>query len=109
MPAVFELNALDDQFQFRLVHTNGDKLLMSKLYADKAAAEQAIKDVRVGSLMSNQIAKGQAENGNHYFVIKNGGGEVIAQSDLFDSEMTFDNTLHTVKDQACVAEVVDKT
>ncbi len=109
MPAVFELNASDEAFTFQLIHSNGDLLLTGRSCADKASAEQTIKDVRVGSLMSNQIAKGKAEDGQHFFVIKNGAGEVIAKSDLIASEMAFDNILHTVKDQACIAEVVDNT
>lgn len=109
MPAVFELNTSNEQFLFQLIHTNGDLLLIGKPYADKSSAEQAIKDVRVGSLMSNQLAKGKADDGSHFFVIKNGGGKVVAKSDLIESEMEFDNILHTVKDQACIAEVLDNT
>ncbi len=110
MSAIFELktNAGHDYF-FHLVDGAGSVLLMSADYADKAGAEQGIADVRVGSLMGNQIAAGKTRNGETFFVIKDGSGQIIAKSALFTSQMVFDNALHAVKDNACVATICDLT
>ena len=110
MPASFELKQNDEgQFYFHFLDRDGELIMMSGDYPDKQEAEQAIKDVRVGSLMSNQIAAGKVPDGESFFVIKNAGGRILVKSVLFDSQMVFDNALHSVKDNACVAEISDLT
>ena len=83
--------------------------MMSGDYPDKDQAEQAIKDVKVGSLMSEQIAAGKVPDGDIFFVIKDTTGDILVKSVLFNSRMVFDNALHAVKDNACVAEITDLT
>jgi uncharacterized protein YegP (UPF0339 family) len=110
MPASFQIKKNDDdQFYFHFVDSNGELVLMSGDYPQKAEAEQAIRDVKVGSLTANQIAAGKVSDGDTFFVIKDTAGEILVKSVLFDSRMVFDNALHTVKDNACVAEVSDLT
>jgi uncharacterized protein len=110
MTAVFEMRANDRQeYYFHLVDSDGEVLLLSAEYPEKSELEKVIADVRVGSLMGNQIAAGKTKAGETFFVIKDSGGQVIAKSILFSSQMNFDNALHCVKDNACVAEVVDMT
>lgn len=110
MPGIFELRKnADEQFYFHFVDTAGELLMMSGDYEDKAELEQAIKAVKVGSLTANQIAAGKVPAGDTFFVIKDTAGDILAKSILFDSRMLFDSALHTVKDNACVAEVNDLT
>lgn len=110
MPASFELKTTEDgQYYFHFLDNQGELLLMSGDYPDKQQAEQAIQDVKVGSLMSNQIAAGTVPAGDSFFVIKDASGDVLVKSILFNSRMVFDNALHTVKDSACIADVTDLT
>lgn len=110
MPAVFELKSnSDDHYFFHFLDGKGELVLMSGEYPNKEAAEQAIKDVRVGSLMSNQIAASKVPEGETFFVIKNTAGDILVKSVLYSSQMVFDNALHTVKDNACIAEINDLT
>jgi uncharacterized protein YegP (UPF0339 family) len=110
MPAIFELKSNDEnQYYFHFLDGKGELLLMSGDYPNKEQAEQAIKDVRVGSLMSEQIAAGKVPDGDSFFVIKNTTGDILVKSILFASRMVLDNALHTVKDNACVAEINDLT
>lgn len=110
MPATFELKSNDDgQFYFHFLDDRGELLMMSGDYPDKDQAEQAIKDVKVGSLMSEQIAAGKVPDGDIFFVIKDTTGDILVKSVLFNSRMVFDNALHAVKDNACVAEITDLT
>ncbi|MGR9046766.1 MAG: YegP family protein [Gammaproteobacteria bacterium] len=110
MPAIFELKSNDDdQFYFHFLDSKGDLILMSGEFEKKEDAEQAIKDVRVGSLMSNQIAAGKVPEGDSFFVIKDTAGDILVKSVLFNSQMVFDNALHAVKDNACIAEISDLT
>jgi uncharacterized protein len=109
MPTCFQLKRTDNQFSFDLVDTSGELLLIGGEYEEKNAAEQAINDIRVGSLMSNQIGASKTSKGETFFFIKNSAGEIIGKSLLFSTAMAFDNALHKVKDNACVAEVSDLT
>jgi len=110
MAAFFELRKNgEQQYYFHFFDRNGDLILMSGDYQEKEQAEQAIKDVKVGSLMSNQIAAGKVPDGETFFVIKDAAGNILVKSVLFDSQMVFDNALHSVKDNACVAGVSDLT
>lgn len=83
--------------------------MMSGDFLEKKEAEKAINDVKVGSLMSDQIAAGQVPGGETFFVIKDKAGNILVKSILFDSRMVFDNALHAVKDSACIAEISDLT
>ena len=110
MPATFELKASDDnQYFFNFLNSKGELILISGDYDAKEEALQAIKEVRTGSLMSNQIAAGRVPDGETFFVIKDSTGAIIVKSVLYNSAMLFDNALHNVKDNACVAEIVDLT
>ena len=101
MPATFELRTNNDnQFYFHFISSGGDLLMLSGDYPEKEQAEKAINDVKVGSLMSEQIAAGTVADGNAFFVIKDSSGQILAKSILFDSRMVFDNALHAVKDSA---------
>lgn len=106
MAAAFKLTTVDDGFyQFSFFNGQGEQILVSPEFESQLLAEQAIQAVRVGSLMSQQIARGQTPDGDWFFMISDGDGQVIAKSKLFNNEMTFDNALHNVRENACVAEV----
>jgi uncharacterized protein len=110
MPATFELKTnAEKQFSFNFLNSKGELILMSGDYANKEEAMQAIKEVRTGSLMSNQIAAGKVPEGDTFFVIKDTSGSIIVKSVLYNQPMVFDNALHSVKDNACIAEIVDLT
>ncbi|MCK9607943.1 MAG: DUF1508 domain-containing protein [Methylomonas sp.] len=110
MPATFELKTNDEnQYIFNFLSSKGELILMSGDYGNKEEAMQAIKEVRTGSLMSNQIAASRVPEGDTFFVIKDTAGTIIVKSVLYNSTMVFDNALHIVKDNACVAEIVDLT
>jgi uncharacterized protein YegP (UPF0339 family) len=110
MPATFELKTNDEnQYFFNFLSSKGELILMSADYDNKEEATQAIKEVRTGSLMSNQIAASKVPEGDTFFVIKDATGNIIVKSVLYNSNMLFDNALHAVKDNACIAEIVDLT
>ena len=110
MPATFELKTNDEnQYFFNFLNSKGELILMSSDYDNKEEAMQDIKEVRTGSLMTNQIAASKVPEGDMFFVIKDAAGSIIVKSVLYNSTMMFDNALHTVKDSACVAEIVDLT
>ena len=109
METQFTLKKIENYFTFELNNQAGDTLLFGGEYTSKDEAEADIKAVQVGSLMSPQIAAAKTKDGSKFFVIKSSNGDILAKSALFDNTMEFDNTLHQVKDSACVASVVDQS
>lgn len=107
MASTFEIQQQDDKFQFFFINGSGETLLLSAEFPSKEEAERAIQDVRVGSMMSEMIAVGSVPEGDKFFVIKNQAGDVLVKSVLFDNEMVFNNALHSVRDNACIAQVKD--
>lgn len=109
MALSFELKTHDqNDFYFDTLDSEGELLLMSADFSTKEEAERAIQDVRVGSMMSQNISVGDSD-GKKFFVIKNQAGQILVKSILFDSEMVFNNALHSVREGACIAKVNDKT
>ena len=110
MPGSFVLKQNDkSEFYFNFLDKDGEVILISGHYPDKVSAEEAIKDVKLNSLMSQQLAGGKNKEGAQFFVIKGSDGDIIVKSALYISQMVMDNALHCVKDNVCVAEVTDLT
>lgn len=106
MAAAFQVSSIEDGlFQFSFVNGKGEQVLISPEFENQSTAEEAIQAVRVGSLMSQQIAKGKTPDGEWFFMIRDSHGQVVAKSVLFSSEMIFDNALHNVRENACIAEI----
>lgn len=106
MSFVFSIKNSDStNYCFELLDSDQQVLLISGDFDTPVAAEACIAQVKVGSLMGHQIAAGKTSNGEMFFVIKNEHGQIIAKSLLFTQQMDFDNALHQVKDNACIAEI----
>jgi len=115
MALSFELKAVKksgDQerssFYFDTLDSKGELLLSSAEFGSKEELERAVQDVRVGSMMSQNISVGES-SGKKFFVIKNQAGHSLVKSILFESELIFNNALHSVREGACIAEIYDKT
>ena len=110
MAISFELKSKENQdFFFTGLDSKGELILSSAPFSSKEEAERAIQDVRVGSMMSQNIAVGEGNEGGKYFAIKNMAGKILIKSVLFESELIFNNALHSVREGACIAEVKDLT
>jgi uncharacterized protein YegP (UPF0339 family) len=71
MPATFELKTNDEnQYLFNFLNSKGELIMMSGDYANKEEAMQAIKEVRTGSLMGNQIAAIKIPEGDTFLSSK---------------------------------------
>lgn len=108
MPSRFLIKQTENkEFYFNFVDSKDELILISGNYPDKSSLDEAIKDVKVNSLMSQQLAAGKTADGGQFFVIKGTDGNVLVKSVLYTSQMLMDNALHCVKDNACIAESED--
>lgn len=86
--------------------SSGATMLLGGEHIQYSEMEQAIKEVQVGSLVSQRIAAGKTTDGAMFFVIKDDAQNILAKSPLYHERVAFDDALHKVKDSACIAELV---
>ncbi len=97
------------EFQFNLKAGNGQIILTSEGYKTKAACENGIESVRKNSQDDNRFDRLEAKNGKPYFNLKAGNGQIIGNSEMYESVSSRDNGIASVKKNAPDAKVVDLT
>ncbi len=75
----------DDQYYFRLRAANGEIVLQSEGYVAKASALNGIESVRNNGQDVGQYETIEAQNGQHYFVLKALNYEIIARGEMYAS------------------------
>jgi uncharacterized protein len=94
---VFELKtARDGKTFFSLKAGNGETILTSELYKEKASALHGIESVKTNALNANRYAKLTAKNGKFYFRLKAGNSQIIGKSEMYNSEAACDNAIASV-------------
>ena len=93
------------EFQFNLKAGNGQTILASEGYTSKAACENGIESVRKNSQEESRFEKLEAKSGQPYFNLKAGNGQVIGNSEMYESEASRDNGIASVMKNAPEATV----
>lgn len=97
------------QYQFNLKAGNGQVILTSQGYADKAGCRNGIESVRRNSPDDGRYERKTSSNGKPYFVLLAGNGQVIGTSELYESTASRDNGIASVRSNAPEAALVDET
>ena len=97
----------DGEFQFNLKASNGEIILTSEGYKQKASCLNGIESVKKNAQDESKFEKLEAKNGKPYFVLKAANGQVIGQSQMYASEKTRDNGIASVMKNAPEAEIVE--
>ena len=69
--------------RFKLKAGNHQVILASEGYSSTAARDNGIKSVQKNSGDEKRYEAKKAKNGEHYFVLKAGNGEVIGSSEMY--------------------------
>ncbi|WP_395053277.1 YegP family protein [Flavobacterium sp.] len=93
------------EFQFNLKAGNGQTILGSEGYKTKAACENGIESVRKNSQDEGRFDKLEAKSGQPYFNLKAGNGQVIGNSEMYESVASRDNGIASVMKNAPDATV----
>ncbi len=93
------------EFQFNLKAGNGQTILGSEGYKTKAACENGIESVRKNSQDETRFDKLEAKSGQPYFNLKAGNGQVIGNSEMYESVASRDNGIASVMKNAPDATV----
>ena len=99
----------DGQFRFVLKAGNGETILTSELYKQKASAINGIESVKMNAPLDERYERKVDKAGHPRFNLKAGNHEIIGTSEGYNSEAARDNGIESVKKNAPEAVVVDDT
>lgn len=100
---------VNGEYQFNLKAGNGEIILTSEGYIQKASCQKGITSVKNNSQDDSKYDRRVAKNDKDYFVLKAGNGEIIGKSQYYASKPSMETGIASVKHNAPDAEVVDET
>ncbi|RTY86211.1 YegP family protein [Flavobacterium sp. GT3R68] len=93
------------EFQFNLKSSNGQTILASEGYATKTSCENGIESVKKNSQDDSKYDKKTSSNGKYFFNLKAINGQVIGNSEMYESASGRDNGIESVKSNAPAATI----
>lgn len=97
------------EFRFRLKAGNGENILASEGYVQKASAINGIESVRTNSPNDARYQRNVAQNGKYYFNLTAANGEIIGTSQMYESTAGRDKGIESVKENGPASPVDDQT
>lgn len=97
------------EFRFRLKAGNGQIILASEGYKQKASAKNGIESVRKNSQDDSRFERKETKAGNFRFNLLAGNKQVIGTSESYKSASSRDNSIASVGKNAPDAPVDDQT
>ncbi len=97
------------EYRFRLKAGNGEIILASEGYVQKASAENGIESVKTNAVNDDRYERKETKSGGHMFNLKASNGQVIGTSESYSSGSARDNGIESVKRNAPEARVEDLT
>ena len=94
----------NDEFQFVLKAGNGQVILASEGYTTKAACLNGIESVKKNSQVDSRFDRLESKNGKPYFNLKATNGQIIGNSEMYESVASRENGIESVKKNAPEAE-----
>lgn len=94
-----------DEYTFNLTAANGEKVLASERYTTRVSAESGIAAVKVNAAIDARYERRVAQNGQLYFVLKAGNGEIVGVSETYTSSAAREQGVAAVKACALAAGV----
>ncbi len=95
-------------FQFNLKAGNGQVILSSQGYAAKPSCLNGIESVRKNSQDDARFERKVSVNGKPFFNLTATNGQIIGNSEMYESEAARDNGIESVKKNAPDAEVTEE-
>lgn len=106
---LFQSKKNDDYYFHLKASGNSEIILDSEGYTTKANCLNGIESVKVNSQDDNKFDRLQAKNGEYYFNLLAGNGQIIGNSETYKSKQGRDNGIESVMRNAEDAEVIDLT
>jgi uncharacterized protein YegP (UPF0339 family) len=110
MAGTFEIKkGTSGKFHFNLKAANGEVILTSETYNERAAAEDGIAAVRANSGNDDRYKRKESKKGEPYFVLTAANGEVIGTSEMYSSEPAMEKGIASVKANGATTTIQDLT
>ncbi len=93
------------EFRFRLKAKNGQNILASEGYKQKASCENGIESVRKNSQDDSKFELKEGASGKWTFNLKATNGQIIGTSQAYETESGAKNGIASVKTNALEATV----
>ena len=100
---------VNGELQFNLKAGNGQTILASEGYTTKAACDNGIESVRKNSQEDGRFERKESSNGKFYFNLKASNGQIIGNSEMYESVASLENGIESVKKNAPDGVVDDQT
>ena len=97
------------EYRFRLKAGNGEIILASEGYKQKASAENGINSVKKNANDDSRYERKDTSAGKPMFNLKASNGQVIGTSEQYSSASARDKGIESVKKNAPEARVEDLT
>lgn len=97
------------EFRFRLKAANGETILASEGYKDRAGALNGVESVKKNAHLLARFEKKTSAAGKAYFVLKAANHQVIGTSEQYSTEEARDNGIKSVINTAPLAGLDDET
>ncbi len=88
------------EFQFNLKATNGQVILTSEGYSNKAACVNGIESVMKNAADDGRYDRKTSINGKDYFNLKAGNGQIIGTSEMYESKAGMESGIASIKNNA---------
>jgi len=95
------------EFRFRLKASNGQAILTGEGYKAKASCTNGIESVRKNSKDDSKFDRLESKSGKPYFNLKATNGQVIGNSEMYESTSGMENGIASVKKNAPDAEIAE--
>lgn len=93
------------EYRFRLSAKNGQTILASEGYVNKAGALNGIESVKKHAPNENRFDRLESSNGKYYFNLKATNGQIIGTSEMYETKQGRDNGIQSVMENAPIAEI----
>ncbi|MDD3789074.1 MAG: YegP family protein [Petrimonas sp.] len=97
------------EFQFNLKAGNGQVILTSQGYASKPNCMNGVESVRKNSQDDARFDRKVSSNGKPYFNLTATNGQIIGNSEMYESEAARENGIKSVKTNAPDATIDNQT
>lgn len=101
--------AKNGQFYFNLKASNGEIILSSEMYVQKASAQNGITSVQKNCIDETKYEKSTSKNGKFYFNLKAANHQIIGTSEMYESESSCKNGIASVMKNGVTENIKDLT
>ena len=93
---------------FSLKGDNSQIILTSQMYSSKSECIDGIELVRTNCSEFNSYERKKSINKKHYFVLKASNGQIIGNSEMFETNAGMDNGIESVKKCGMSTSVIEE-